>query len=171
MHKEFFLYDTERLQQLASEAIIKSGLQYFNERRVFDLECTDQRISARVEGSLPDEPYTVTLSCGQDEQIQTQCDCSSDEAAVCKHCIAVLYAYSDQFAFADEHLGDAVDQAIQERVKKGRNEVRIEQLSGETYFGIWQASSMQSTTALAANLPGTFAFFAATTKFLYLSLI
>lgn len=146
MPNNFFIYDAERLQQLAAEAIIKRGLQYFSERRVFDLEWTDGQISAQVEGSIPDEPYSVTLVRGQDDRMQANCSCPYDDAAVCKHCISVLYAYSDQFTFEENHLDSAVDQAIHERIKKGRNEVRIKQTSGETCFGIWQASSLHSST-------------------------
>lgn len=146
MPNDFFLYDAERLQQLAAEPIIKRGLQYFNEHRVFDLEWTETQISAQVEGSIPDEPYSVTLIREQNDRLQANCGCPYDNAAVCKHCIAVLYAYSDQFAFEEDHLGSAVDQAIHERIKKGRNEVRIKQISGDSCFGIWQASSLHSST-------------------------
>ena len=146
MPNDFFLYDTERLQKLAPESTLKKGLQYFNENRVFDLEWSDNQISALVEGSKSDEPYSVTLTHEPDDSLQTQCDCANNESDACKHRIAVLYAYSDQFTIEDDNLLSAVDAAITERIKKGRNEVRIEHLSGDNCFSIWQASSIHSST-------------------------
>ena len=61
MNDDFFLYDTERFSKLATEKILKKGLDYFNESRVFDLEWTDTQVSALVEGSRRDEPYSVLL--------------------------------------------------------------------------------------------------------------
>jgi len=46
----------------------------------------------------------------------------------------------------NDTLGSAVDEAIKERVRKGINEVRVKQLSGDLVFGTWQASSLVSTT-------------------------
>ena len=57
MSDDFFLFDTERLKQLASEETIKKGLDYFNQNRVFDLDGGEDQIYAWVEGSITDEPY------------------------------------------------------------------------------------------------------------------
>ena len=46
----------------------------------------------------------------------------------------------------DKILGSAVDEAILERVKKGRNEVSVKLISGNLGFGIWQATSIISAT-------------------------
>jgi SNF2 domain-containing protein/helicase-like protein/SWIM zinc finger len=146
MNTDFFLYDAERLNGLASEKTVKQGLDYFNANRVFDLDALETQVSAFVEGSRRDEPYSVTLSRTAEDQLEMQCDCDNIHEPVCKHTIAVLYAYADEFAATDMQLGSAVDEAIQERIKKGRNEVQIKQLSGDSCFGTWKASSITSTT-------------------------
>lgn len=146
MNDNFFIYDAERLSKLAPEKILKKGLEYFNENRVFDLEWTDSQVSALVEGSRRDQPYTVFLSRNPLDQLEMNCDCSYDDEPVCQHIISVLYAYADEFSYTERALSSAVDEAIDERVKKGRNEVRIKQISGGLFFGTWQASSITSTT-------------------------
>ena len=147
MDNDFFLYDTERLHAIAAEDCIKQGLAYFSENRVFGLAVRDNSMSAQVEDADVDEPYWVELSRGGEEDgLIVSCGCD-DQENVCKHAVAVLYSYADQFGVNDDVvLGSAVDEAIQERVKKGRNEVRVKLISGNLGFGIWQASSIVSTT-------------------------
>jgi superfamily II DNA or RNA helicase len=146
MHNDFFLYDAERLGSIASEPVIAKGLAYFNENRVLDLERRDTLLSAQVEGSDPEWPYTVKLFHGNNGDMEVQCDCPFDEEPVCKHAVAVLYSYAAQLGGDNDSLGSAVDEAIKERVRKGINEVRVKQLSGDLAFGTWQASSLVSTT-------------------------
>ena len=89
---------------------------------MFDLEWSENQISALIEGSKPDEPYSTILTQEPDDCLQIQCHCPDEDTDVCKHCIALLYAYSDQFTIEDNSLGNAFDEAIAERIKKGRNE-------------------------------------------------
>ena len=64
-------------------------------------------------------------------KLKADCDCESEEN-FCKHAIATLYSYADFCINKEqENLGGAVDEAIKERVKKGRNEV-IRQTSFKT---------------------------------------
>ncbi len=115
----FFLYDSERLHSIASENLVKQGLAYFSENRVFALELAEGRLSAQVEDDENDEAFWLELT-EHDGQLKVSCDCH-EGLRVCRHTIAALYAYADQFSFADEDeklLGGAVDEAIQERVKK-----------------------------------------------------
>ena len=146
MDKDFFLYDTERLHSVADTDVVKQGLAYFNENRVFALDAQGSRLSAQVEDAADDEPYWLELSY-DGEQLSVSCDCH-EGGQVCKHAVAVLYAYADQYGFTEETklLGNAFDEAIQERIKKGRNEVRVKLLRGNAGFGTWQASSIVSTT-------------------------
>lgn len=64
------------------------------------------------------------------------------------HAVAALYAYADQCAPIKDTTGldSAVNEAIQERVKKGRDEVRVKLISGNLGFGTWQATSLVSAT-------------------------
>ena len=146
MHDDFFVYDAERLGSITSEQVMTKGLAYFNENRVIDLDCTETVLSAQVEGSDPDWPYTVRLLHGNNGELEVQCDCPFDREPVCKHAVAVLYSYAAQRGGDGNNLGSAVDEAIKERVRKGINEVRVKQLSGDLAFGTWQASSLVSTT-------------------------
>ena len=146
MDNDFFLYDTERLHSIASSDLVKQGLAYFSENRVFALDRVDDRLTAQVEDAEDDEPYWLELS-HKDGQLIASCDCH-EGTDVCRHTVAVLYAYADQFGFEEDvkTLGSAVDEAIQERIKKGHNEVRVKLVEGNLGFGTWQASSIVSTT-------------------------
>ena len=146
MTEHFFLYDTESLASLASEETIKQGLDYFTANRVFDLDCSEHTLSALVEGSVSDEPHSVNLTRSNDDQLTLECSCDNPKEFTCKHCIATLYAYADKYYAENTQLNGAIEEAILERVKKGRNEVQIKQLSGSLHFGTWQASSIISAT-------------------------
>ena len=146
MDNDFFLFDTERLHAVAADDRVKQGLAYFSENRVFDLDLQDGILSAQVEDEDADLPYYLELSEGEDMQLKVDCRCG-DHQLVCKHAVAVLYAFADQFGDDEETLlGSAVEEAIAERVKKGRNEVRVKLVSGNLGFGIWKASSILSAT-------------------------
>jgi SNF2 family DNA or RNA helicase len=140
-----FLYDTDKLLAIASEAVIQRGLSYFKEDRVTDLHWEDSSLCATVEGSQPDEPYRVELSHDDHQHLQGQCDCAFDREPLCKHAVAVLFSYADQLSYKEE-IGSAKDLAIEERTKRGRSEVRVSQLSGEPWFGTWRAASIASAT-------------------------
>lgn len=147
MSDDFFLFDAERLSTLASENTIKKGLSYFIENRVFALDAQENMLLARVEGSKPDQPYWVELSRDADGQLLACCDCA-DEQPVCKHAIAALYSYAEQASHQDNagNIGSAMEEAIAERIKKGRNEVKVKLISGNLGFGIWQATSLVSAS-------------------------
>ncbi len=146
MTTDFFLYDTEQLNTLTTAETVKRGLAYFTENRVFALDVQNESITAQVEGSLKDQPYWIELSKGSDHELQVTCDCLA-EAKVCKHAIATLYSYAEYcLNIEQESFGGAVDEAIKERVKKGRNEVSVKLISGNLAFGLWQAKSIISST-------------------------
>ena len=140
-----FLYDNDRLLAIASESVILQGLNYFKENRVTDLHWEDSSLCAMVEGSRPDDPYRVELSHDEHQQLRVLCECAFDREPVCKHAIAVLFSYADQLSY-EEEIGSAKDLAIEERTKRGRNEVKIHQVSGKPWFGTWRASSIASAT-------------------------
>ncbi len=145
MTNDLFLYDTEALKAIASDDTVKQGLAYFSENRVFALDVQDHVLTAHVEDADIKEPYWVELTQHEGEELLVSCDCS--ESGVCKHAVAVLYSYAEQYGYDDDKiLGSAVDEAILERVKKGRNEVNVKLISGNLGFGIWQATSIISAT-------------------------
>ncbi len=140
-----FHYDNDRLLAIASEAVIQQGLKYSKENRATDLHWEDSSLCATVEGSRPDDPYRVELSHDDRQQLRVLCECDFDRESVCKHAVAVLFSYADQLCYKEE-IGSAKDLAIEERTKRGRNEVKIYQVSGEPWFGTWRASSIASAT-------------------------
>lgn len=145
MNNDLFLYDTERLKTIASDDTVKQGLAYFTENRVFALDVQDNVLTAQVEDADVNDPYWVELTQGEGHDLVASCDCPGKDN-VCKHAIAALYSYAEQFGYDDRILGSAVDEAILERVKKGRNEVNVKLISGNAGFGIWQATSIISAT-------------------------
>jgi uncharacterized Zn finger protein len=145
MNDELFLYDAVRLHAIASDETVKQGLAYFTENRVFAIDLHDNVLTAQVEDSEAMEPYWVELTQGDGTKLLVSCDCPDE--GVCKHAIAALYSYAEQFGGDEKNiLSSAVDEAILERVKKGRNEVSVKLISGNLGFGIWQATSIISAT-------------------------
>jgi len=146
MKTDFFLYDTEQLNMLTSTKTVKNGLAYFTENRVFSLEVQEEQLVSQVEGSIKDQPYWVELHKNSKDELQSQCDCASEQK-VCKHAIATLYSYAEYSLNKDrDSIGGAADDAINERIKKGRNEVSVKLISGNLAFGVWQAKSIISAT-------------------------
>lgn len=145
MDNDIYLYDTDRLHGIAPDELVKQGLKYFNDNRVIGVALENQRVVAQVE-DVNEEQYWLELSAETDGALAVACDCHAD-STICVHAIAALYAYADQYAPIDtEGLDSAVVEAIQERVKKGRNEVKVKLLTGNLGFGTWQASSLVSAT-------------------------
>jgi len=143
---DFFLYDNEQLNSLASAETVKKGLAYFTENRVFALDVQEEQLTSQVEGSVRDEPYWVELYKSGDNELVVDCDCASQQK-VCKHAIATLYSVAEYCINQEQDsMGGAIDEAIKERIKKGRNEVSVKLLSGNLAFGVWQAKSIISAT-------------------------
>lgn len=145
-YQQQFLYDAEKLRDLTSDNNIKQGLIYFKENRVFDMDTDNNRLWAYVEGSKKNDPYYVELTYLDDTTLHVSCTCTSSAEAVCKHAIALLYQYSEKTSGTNQELQSAQLLAISDRVNRGRREVKVKHLSGQPWFGEWQASSIVSTT-------------------------
>lgn len=144
MDTDLYLYDTERLHAIATDDLVKQGLRYFNDNRVIGVAPEDGRLTAQVEDENG-EQYWLSLLAEADGGLELECECGA--SGICVHAVAALYAYADQYgADASASLGSALDEAIQERVKKGRNEVKVKLLAGNLSFGTWQATSLVSAT-------------------------
>ncbi|MGD0959180.1 MAG: DEAD/DEAH box helicase [Methylomonas sp.] len=139
-----FLFDTEHLQSIASSETIKKGLIFFTENRVIDLTKENDRLVAQVE-DCNDDMYWIAVTHTQDGTLLTDCDCH-EKNEICCHAVAVLYSYADLYHPDNKILTSAMDEAIQERIKKGRNEVNVKLLNGNLGFGVWRASSLISST-------------------------
>jgi uncharacterized Zn finger protein len=95
---------------LAGDAAYASGLDYYNDGRVIELNINDTNIQAQVNGS---ETYSVTL-IHTNKVFEGSCSCpASDHFDFCKHCVAASLAYYYQtqinFEMADDANSDPVD--------------------------------------------------------------
>jgi uncharacterized Zn finger protein len=83
------------LEDLAGTTAFRRGEQYFSVGAVTRLRATDERISARVEGSAT---YEVEL-CDADGDLAGDCTCPrAADGYFCKHCVAVGLAWLAQRA-------------------------------------------------------------------------
>jgi uncharacterized Zn finger protein len=95
---------------LAGDAAYASGLDYYNDGRVIELNINDTNIRAKVNGS---ETYSVTL-IHTSKIFEGSCSCpASDHFDFCKHCVAasLTYYYQTQInlEMADDASSDPVD--------------------------------------------------------------
>ena len=143
-----FLYDTDQLTAISSEANIRQGLAWFKSNSVHSLSHEDDTLYGVVEDLEYDkecQDVCCSLKHADEGSLSVACDCHEQDSAVCSHAIAVLYAYASK-AEGEEFMG-AVDNAIAMRAKRGRNEVNVEHLEGKLWFGRWKASSITSSLA------------------------
>ncbi|MFO8002669.1 SNF2-related protein, partial [Thioalkalivibrio sp.] len=148
------LLDTEQIESLAAAAVIRSALRHCNERRVTALDRSDAGLWAEVEDEESSDKLQLEIGLRDDGALSGLCDCQteeapdSDEARLCVHAIAALFAYAQGQGDA-VRLADAAQMAREERMAKARSEVRVQPLSiaaDRTGRGLWSARSIQSTT-------------------------
>jgi superfamily II DNA or RNA helicase len=144
-HDDPFFFDREGLQGIADEQVVGDGLRYFKEHRVIAIDQDREKLWGQVEDEQADLPLAVEICLGADGLLLLGCDCIDSRTAACRHVVAALYAYADQREASDQLLS-AAETAIKDKVKRGRSEVMVEHLSGEPWFGTWQAASMSSAT-------------------------
>ncbi|MGK2905878.1 MAG: SNF2-related protein [Desulfuromonadales bacterium] len=140
-----FLFDREGLESFASKQVVSEGLRYFKEQRVMEIDQDRERLWGQVEDAELDAPCAVEITAGVDGVLRLGCDCSDIQETLCRHQVAVLFAYADQLESGGQ-LFSATETAVKDRVKRGRSEVVVDHLSGESWFGTWQAASVSSTT-------------------------
>ena len=140
-----FLMDADELRSLASEPIIKRGIAYFNEHRVIDLGWDDRTVTALVQGSDADVPYSVELGRDRDGELWVSCSCPFDWEPICKHAVATLLAYAAQHAATDTEVDSAAEREVADRARRGRSEVVVEHVEGEPWFGTWAARSVSAS--------------------------
>ncbi len=141
-----YFFDREALQAIADEAAIREGLTYYKENRVTRIDQDQELLWATVEGRDADNPHDVEVRQDEGGGLTFACQCGvMTGTSVCRHVVATLYAYADQREKTDKLLG-ATDNAIKERIKRGRAEVEVEALSGEPWFGAWRALSISSAS-------------------------
>ena len=135
-----FLFDTEELHALAESSLIRKALRHTHDNRVTRVTFADGELLATVEDEDSEEQLDVFLYYDADGNLWSTCDCDGT-GGICVHALAALLA----FGTADEEdaqLSGAWETAIEERVKRGRAEVRVEPQSGEPWFGTWRARSI-----------------------------
>ncbi len=141
-----YFFDREDLEKIADEASIRRGLAFYKENRVIEADQDRELLWGRVEDPDSDFPYDIAIRLPDDKNPSFQCGCGANqENAVCQHITAVLFAYADQWGESDELLS-AAESAIKDRIKRGRAEIEVEPAGDEPWFGVWHATSPQSTT-------------------------
>ncbi|MFH2122896.1 MAG: DEAD/DEAH box helicase [Pseudomonadota bacterium] len=145
IHADPFFFDREGLQAIAAETVVVDGLRSFKDHQVIAVDQDQDRLWGQVEDEEAELPLAVMIEVDEDGELQLACDCADSQTAACRHQVAVLYAYADEKESSDQLLS-ATESAIKDRIKRGRSEVVVEQLSGEPWFGVWQASSIASPT-------------------------
>ncbi|MFC1707246.1 SNF2-related protein, partial [Planctomycetota bacterium] len=146
-----FLLDAEDLRSIASDAVVRRGIAYFKESRVTNLTYDEHTVRAQVEGSDPDEPYLVEIDHDGDNELLVSCTCPFDWEPVCKHAIAMLLSYAARQPVPELTLQEAADRAVEDRIKRGRSEVRVRHQNGDRMFGTWEAWSISSTSREATR--------------------
>jgi len=142
-----FLLDSEGLRALASDPVVRRGLAYFAEHRVIELGWDDDRVWAEVVGSQPRQPYQVEIRRDEGDELFVSCDCPFELEPACKHAVAALTAYAARQEIGDEEVESAADEAVADRVRRGRAEVVVEHVAGEPGFGTWSARSLTPSGA------------------------
>ena len=135
-----FFFDGEDLREIADEATVKAGLTLFKDHQVIACDQESDLLWGKVADDQWDMPPDVQLRLAADGRLSFDCACGQ---AVCAHQVAVLLAYGDQRGETGQLLS-AADTAIRDRKKRGRTEVRVENTSGEPWFGTWRAWSLSS---------------------------
>ncbi|WP_295446524.1 DEAD/DEAH box helicase [uncultured Thiodictyon sp.] len=144
-----FLMDQERLESLAPAELVRAGLRHFKDTRVVAVDRQRNCLWATVEDEDTEEQVSLELTIDDEGRLATHCACPAEPGLPCVHALAALFAYvngaADRGAGVRELLG-AAEGAIDERVKRGRTEVLVQQISGDLAFGAWSARSITSST-------------------------
>ena len=140
--QDLFLYDSEQLHALAPARVVETGLRWFKESRVTELERDEDNLWAQVEDPEREQPLSTDLGYDDAGNLTGVCGCGSMEEHVCAHAVAVLFQYAAQRDGTDAALLSARESALEERRQKGRTEVKVEHLGGEPWFGTWRAGSV-----------------------------
>ena len=146
-----FLFDREELQALADETLLRRAWRHARDKRVVQVGLYQGALHAEVEDEDSEEQLTLSLGYDTDGNLWSACDCDDDgddDDGLCIHALAALLSFSTAES-TGVSLGDAVAAAIDERVKRGRAEVRVEPVgsAGGTdarapWFGAWRARSI-----------------------------
>lgn len=145
-----FLLDAEQLARFASEGVLRRGVAYFREHRVTDVTWDESHVHAIVHGSLPFEPYEVRIGLCEGE-LDVGCTCPFDLEPSCKHAVAALLAYGARQPVPELHVRGAADAAVEERATRARGEVQVRHLTGDAWFGAWEAWSLDPRSGASAG--------------------
>ncbi|MCG6941770.1 MAG: DEAD/DEAH box helicase [Thiohalocapsa sp.] len=150
-----FVFDSEELHGLAGESQLRRAWRHAQDKRVVQVQFADGELHAEVEDEDSEEQLALSLGYDADGNLWSACDCANHgdgadtDGGLCVHALAALLAFGTAEP-PDAKLGDAVAAAIDERVKRGRAEVRVEPVGGNhddapwfgTWFGTWRARSI-----------------------------
>jgi superfamily II DNA or RNA helicase len=141
-----FIFDSEELHSLAGETLLRQALRDARDHRVIRVAFAGGVLDATVEDEETEEHLDLSIGYDADGNLRSSCDCGgAGDQGLCVHALAALVGFGTAEP-SDAGLGDALATAIDERVKRGRAEVRVEPVSGGTpeapWFGTWRARSI-----------------------------
>jgi len=148
-----FIYDAEQLSSFTSAQEYRRGLFYYKENRVFECYKSQHSLFAAVEGNDAEFPYNLTISIKQDKTLEVSCDCANSTELACKHAVAALLVYKDDFEQENSQTDflSLREKAIKDRIKRGQNEVKIEHQDGHPVFGQFKAQTIANNTPWARS--------------------
>lgn len=121
--------DEPLLVKLAGRGAFERGLDYFDEGRVSDIESTERRTTAVVNGA---RPYTVTLRHTH-RHLEGGCDCPASEGIdFCKHCVALALTVQAQQASAKQINKKSVSGVIRHYLVQQSRDTLIAELMAFT---------------------------------------
>ncbi len=135
--------DLETLRQWTTDAIIERGIRSFSDHCVVEIDWSAHEIRAAVEDDEWEVPVYVEVARRDDGGLWVECECEAEEP-VCEHAVAALYAWEASQPPDRLAVETAADQAVAERIKRGKREVEVEHVDGDGIFGAWRANSVSS---------------------------
>ena len=136
-----FLLDPERLLGLAGDMAYQQGLRYHKNDHVMEVYEAQGQLLASVDEVDSEMPLQLVLGYTHQQKLEVECDCHGDPSRLCRHAVAALLRFAEQQQEDPGYLS-ARESAIQDRIKRGQTEVRVEPLDPQAWFGLWSATSL-----------------------------
>lgn len=96
------------LRAWASSSILSRGVDYYRKGRVLNLEDYDDRVEAKVEGTLS-QAYRVEIRFDSGGFPLSRCECPFKWEPLCKHAVAALLAWQQEATGSEPTLGSPAD--------------------------------------------------------------
>ncbi len=146
MKQNSFKFDLTQIKHQVGDAVFQQGQRLYQSHSVKSVNISDNKLLAKVQSESADAIYQTQLFNTTERPFTFHCSC--DNGAICQHIVATMIAV-EKADFVDDYqqrLKKAFDTALNQRVKKGKNEVDVELINGSLEYGCWKAESILSAT-------------------------